>query len=174
MIKLFVFIFLSIGAIISSRDYLFKLQSHGFYRLLAFEAILALLLLNVDKWLSLPTSLVQIISWSLLLLSAVLASHGFYLLFKYGQAKDNIENTTALVRKGVFRFIRHPLYASLLFFAWGVYFKHPSFFATLLSILCSIFLILTAKVEEKEMLVRFGREYEIYMEKTWMFIPYLY
>jgi len=173
MPKLIVFLGLSIGAILLSRNFLFNLRSHGFYRLLAFEAILVLLLLNVDKWFSLPSLLVQIISWSLLFLSAVLASHGFYLLFKYGQAKDSIENTTALVRKGVFHFIRHPLYASLLFFAWGVYFKHPSFFATLLSILCSIFLILTAKVEEKESIRKFGAEYIAYMKSTKMFIPYI-
>jgi hypothetical protein len=36
------------------------------------------------------------------------------------------EKTTQLVTTGVFKYIRHPLYSSLLLLAWGVFFKHPS------------------------------------------------
>jgi protein-S-isoprenylcysteine O-methyltransferase Ste14 len=35
-------------------------------------------------------------------------------------------------------------------------------------------LFITCKVEEKEMLKKFGDEYKIYLTKTKMFIPYLY
>lgn len=173
MIKIFIFIFLSIAAITSSRDYLVKLQTHGFYRLLAFETILALLLLNIDKWFQPPSSLFQVISWILLILSAVLALHGFYLLNKFGESENSVEHTTTLVREGAYRFIRHPLYTSLLMFAWGVYLKSPATSTTLLIGLCSIFLLLTAKVEEKESVRKFGEEYVSYMHETKMFIPYI-
>lgn len=173
MIKIIIFAFLSIGAITFSRDYLFNLRSHGFYRLLAFESILALFLLNIDKWFQTPFTFFQIMSWILLILSACLALHGFYLLYKYGDTEGGVEYTTVIVRAGAYRFIRHPLYASLLFFALGVYLKSPSMIASLLVALCSLFLFLTAKVEEKESINKFGEEYVSYMGTTKMFIPYI-
>jgi protein-S-isoprenylcysteine O-methyltransferase Ste14 len=173
VIKVIIFILLSFGAITLSREYLFNLRSHGFFRLLAFEGIVALLLLNIDKWFQTPLSLFQIMSWILLILSAGLALHGFYLLYKYGETEGSAENTTVLVRAGAYRFIRHPLYASLLFFALGVYLKSPSTIASLLVALCSLFLFLTAKVEEQENITKFGEEYLSYMESTKMFIPYI-
>ncbi len=35
------------------------------------------------------------------------------------------EKTTELVTTGIFKYIRHPLYSSLIFLTWGIYFKHP-------------------------------------------------
>ena len=35
------------------------------------------------------------------------------------------EKTTELVTSGIFKYIRHPLYSSLIFLTWGIYFKHP-------------------------------------------------
>jgi protein-S-isoprenylcysteine O-methyltransferase Ste14 len=41
-------------------------------------------------------------------------------------------------------------------------------------LIVSASLFITCKVEEKEMLKKFGDEYVIYLTKTKMFIPYLY
>jgi protein-S-isoprenylcysteine O-methyltransferase Ste14 len=38
----------------------------------------------------------------------------------------------------------------------------------------TIFLILTAKIEEVENIAYFGEEYRAYMQKTRMFIPYIF
>jgi protein-S-isoprenylcysteine O-methyltransferase Ste14 len=40
-------------------------------------------------------------------------------------------------------------------------------------LLATVSLILTAKLEERENLSKFGDEYVAYMEKTKMFVPYL-
>ncbi len=98
-------------------------RSHGFPRFFAFSAILGLFVLNMDSWFADPFTSLQMVSWALLTASLILAVHGFYLLRVVGQPKDNIENTTMLVREGAYRYIRHPLYGSLLWLAWGICLK---------------------------------------------------
>ncbi|MGB9072376.1 MAG: isoprenylcysteine carboxylmethyltransferase family protein [Terriglobales bacterium] len=84
-----------------------------------------------------------------------------------------IEATTTLVTVGAYRYIRHPLYASLLCLGWGAFFKHVTLFGFLLVVTLSAFLTATAKVEEAENLRKFGDSYAAYMKKTKMFVPFL-
>lgn len=116
----------------------------------------------------------QCVSWMLLTCSLGLAIHGFYLLQVIGRPQGNFENTTSLVVTGAYRFIRHPLYASLIFLTWGVFFKDLSVLGILLSIVASTFLFATAKAEESENTAKFGGAYEEYSKSTRMFIPYVF
>jgi len=84
------------------------------------------------------------------------------------------EKTTALVTTGIFRYIRHPMYASLLALAWGVYFQAPSWPGSALAGIASLLLVLTARADENECLAYFGAPYAAYMRRTRRFIPYLY
>ena len=69
-----VILFIAASAAIAwvSRASLRHFRSHGFYRFFAWEAILALFLLNVGYWFYESFSLHQIIAWSLLVVSLVL------------------------------------------------------------------------------------------------------
>jgi protein-S-isoprenylcysteine O-methyltransferase Ste14 len=51
--------------------------------------------------------------------------------------------------------------------------KDLNWLSLILALLNILSLYLTAKVEEKEMIKRFGLEYEKYMCTTKMFIPYV-
>jgi len=157
-----------------SRTSLRNPHSHGFFRFFVFESILALLLLNLEHWFSEPFSILQIISWLLLLSLLILAVHGFYLLHAVGRATSGIENTTTLVIIGAYKYIRHPLYTSLLLFGWGVFFKDVSLLNGVLGLATSAFLIAAARVEEVENLHKFGADYAAYMKTTKMFIPFLF
>ena len=180
--KVIVFVVASAGIAWVSRASLRDFRSHGFYRFFAWEAILALFLLNVGYWFYQPFSLHQIIAWSLLVVSLFLVIHGFQLLrmvSKSARERSNpalmdFERTTELVTVGVFRYIRHPLYSSLLFLAWGVFFKHPSWVGLFLAGIATFFLTMTAKIEEAENMAFFGTAYESYMKQTRMFIPFLF
>lgn len=168
------FTILSVPVIALSWRYLRDPRHHGFYRLFAYEAILGLLLLNLTGWFGDPWSLRQIASWLLLAASLGLAAHGFYLLRFVGQPAGSIENTTRLVTVGAYRFIRHPLYGSLILFAWGACLKHLTLVNGVLALAATALLVLTARAEERENLARFGDEYAAYLAKTRMFIPYLF
>ena len=149
-------------------------QENGLYRFFAFESILILILLNAGKWFYDPFSIFQIISWILLFSSLILAIHGFHILHKIGKPKYGVENTTILVTQGAYKYIRHPLYSSLLLLGGGVFFKDPSIPGGILVIIASAFLTATSKVEEKENFNKFGNKYAEYMKRTKMFIPFLF
>lgn len=146
---------------------------HGVYRFFSFESIVILVLLNWRFWFFDPFSWNQIISWTMLVGSIPLAVEGFRLLRIVGKPQGQFENTTKLVTVGVYRYIRHPLYASLIFVGLGVFFKQISWLGGVLALVNLGAIIATAKTEEKEMVRSFGSEYEDYVRQTKMFLPYI-
>ena len=182
MWQLVVFVIASIGLIYISRESL-RVRAHGLYRFFAWEFILALFLLNVERWFDDPFAPHQLIAWTMLIVSAILVIVGVRLLRAIGKpdrarqddsATIAFEKTTTLVEVGAYKYIRHPLYSSLLFLAWGIFFKAPSWLGGILAIGATIFLIATAKVEERENIRFFGAAYQTYIERTKMFVPLLF
>jgi protein-S-isoprenylcysteine O-methyltransferase Ste14 len=157
-----------------SRRSLRDTRKHGFHRFFVFESLLILVLLNAEVWFDDPLSFRQIVSWTLLCLSLALAVHGFVLLHKLGRPEGNFEQTTHLVEEGAYRYIRHPLYASLLALGWGAFLKDISLLSALTVLVLTSFAVLTARTEEYENVQRFGAEYEAYMGRTRRFIPFLF
>jgi protein-S-isoprenylcysteine O-methyltransferase Ste14 len=146
---------------------------HGIARFFSFESIFILVLLNIKIWFTEPFSPLQIISWTLLILSLYLAVAGFILLKRIGKPDANFENTSVLVKTGLYKYIRHPLYLSLLLVGTGVMMKDPDLLQLLFGAINLIAIWLTARIEEKEMIARFGDEYKQYMKETKMFVPCL-
>ncbi len=70
--------------------------------------------------------------------------------------------------------LRHPMYASLLLLTWGAFLKDVSLAGFILSVAASTFLVVTAHVEERENMVRFGEAYSAYRRSTRRFIPFIY
>lgn len=180
MIEIAIFIAASAAIVRLSWRSLRAPRSHGFYRFFAFELLAALILVNVPHWFHEPFSARQLVSWFLLTASAGLAIEGFRLFRKVGKpvpvdGGTNLafENTTTLVSVGAYRFIRHPMYASLLGLGWGVFLKHPAATTAGLALSASAFLVVTALVEERENLARFGPAYAAYMKATRRFIPFI-
>ena len=144
---------------------------HGIPRFFAFEGLLVLGLLNSPVWFKDPLSILQVISWFLLILSLYYAIAAFGLIFRHGKPVQNFENTTRLVTTGLYHFVRHPMYGSLLFLGWGGFLKDINLYTIILILIISIALFITCKAEEREMMKKFGDEYKVYMKKTKMWIP---
>lgn len=174
MLKLVAFLLLSLLILITSAKSLRDWRMHGFFRTFAFEALLGMILLNLDNWFRNPFSAFQIVSWTSFIASIFLAIQGFYLLKTLGNPKGNIESTTKLVKRRSYKYIRHPLYCSLLLVGVGVFLKNPSWLEGLLLILTFASLTATARVEEVENLHHFGKDYAVYVQSTKMFIPFLF
>jgi protein-S-isoprenylcysteine O-methyltransferase Ste14 len=180
--KAVVFLLVTVGLAYVSRASLGDPRSHGFHRFFAWEAILALFLLNVDGWFRDPFSWHQLVSWVLLGVSAFLVIYGAVSLRRMGgqdpQRDDasllDFEKTTRLVTTGVYGRIRHPMYSSLLFLAWGVFFKAPSWVGGVLAVAATLFLVAAGRMEEAEDIRFFGEAYRAYMKRTRMFIPWLF
>lgn len=169
------------GALVVSRRSLRHPASHGFARLVAFLAILALVPLNAPGWFAHPWSPRQLLSWALLCGSVYPALQGLLLLRRRGRPSTldpgsdllAFENTTSLVTEGIYRRIRHPMYASLLGLAWGVALKSLSLPSVVLALLASAALFATAVAEEAENVARFGAAYREYMAHTKRFVPFI-
>jgi len=178
----FIFTLGTIVIAIISRTSLLHPRSHGFYRFFAWVILLGMFLLNVGKWFYHPLAWHQLISWVLLIFSLVLVIQGIKLLRKIGEQNKNrvdasllgFEKTTRLVEAGLYRYIRHPLYSSLLFLGWGIFFKSPSWLDMGLALINTFFLTATALVEEHENIQYFGAEYVEYRIRTRMFIPFIF
>ena len=146
--KAIIFVLATIGIVWISRSSLRDIQSHGFYRFFAWEAILILFLMNIGYWFVDPFSPRQIVSWAFLIVSLVLIFEGVQSFRKKGKLDQNrydpglvgIEKTTELVTSGIYRYIRHPFYSSLLFLTWGILFKQITWVIFLLAITATIFL----------------------------------
>jgi len=161
-------------------------RSHGFYRFFAWECLLGLILLNFTgfgEWFRDPWSARQLASWLLLVSSILPLVLGVQALRRLGRPdaasrRDPtlfaVEQTTRLVTTGVYHYVRHPLYSSLLLLTWGVFLKRPSWIAAGLAAGASLFLLGTAVAEERENASYFGADYEVYLRGTRRFIPYLF
>jgi Putative protein-S-isoprenylcysteine methyltransferase len=176
MTKLIIFFAVSIIFIKISWPALFDTGSRKFYRFFVFEFLLILILVNSSYWLHKPFSGFHIISWGLLIISLLLVLPGFYLLIRAGKpaSSANIETTTTLVTTGVYKYVRHPLYSSLIFLGAGCLMKNPSLLAVSLFAVTAVFIYATALSEEKENLLKFGDDYAVYIKKSRMLIPFLY
>ncbi|MBW2341569.1 MAG: isoprenylcysteine carboxylmethyltransferase family protein [Deltaproteobacteria bacterium] len=180
-IALFILLSLPLLIVFSWRP-LQNTGSHGFYRFFAFEGILILVLMNISFWLKDPLSPLQLISWTFLFFSILFVIQGFYLLRKLGGSRkreivsENLafEDTVRLVKDGIYKYIRRPMYSSLLLLAWGALMKHITTYGILAALITTAFLVATARIEEQENRSFFGSSYEKYMKRTKMFIPYLF
>lgn len=182
MTEIIIWCILSIPLVFISRRNLFHLKHHGLYRFFGWECILWLIINNYKYWFENPLGSNQIISWVFLIYSLYLVVPGVTLIKKIGKPdpvrKDDtlysFEKTTEMIETGVYKYVRHPLYGSLLFLSWGICLKNPTLDLVLVTIFSSICFCITAKVEEAENIGYFGDKYTDYIKRSRMFVPYIF
>jgi protein-S-isoprenylcysteine O-methyltransferase Ste14 len=183
MIEIIIFLILSIPIIYVSRHVFLNIRSHGFFRFLGWECTAWLLANNYIYWFTDAFSWNQILSWIFLVYSLYLIVAGVLLLMNLGKSDQNrvddslykFEKTTELVDTGLYKFIRHPLYGSLIFLSWGIYLKNiTSLLFLAIVVIANILYFITAKFDEKECIQYFGEKYKDYMKRSKMFIPFIF
>lgn len=181
MERIILFGILSLPVVYLSWRTLFVVNSHGFYRFFSWECILWLFASDFKLWFDDPFSIRQIFSWIFLFISVYLVIAGVVLLKKKGKPLKNrdekelfqFEKTSELIDEGIFKYIRHPLYSSLLFLTWGIFLKNTTNTLFLVAVVSSLFLFFTAIFDEKECIKYFGNQYAEYMKRTKRFIPFM-
>jgi len=181
MDRIFLFVILSVPIVLISRRTLFDFRSHGFYRFFSWECIIWLFVSNYTFWFNDPFSIRQVFSWIFLFWSAYVVIAGVILLKKSGKPIESrndkmlykFEKTSELVEHGIYRYIRHPLYSSLLFLTWGIFLKHTTVLLLFVALLSTVCLYFTAIFDEKECTAYFGEKYMAYMKRSKRFIPFI-
>ena len=180
-LKLLLFVVLSIGLVLLSIPSFRRANSHGVFRFVGWEALLGLLILNIPHWNDNPFAPRQIASWLFLAFSIYLAIESIYLLITQGEPRKEridktllpMEKTTQMVTARIYRYIRHPMFSSLIFLTWGAFLKQIDWLTFSLTFVATVFLVIGAIQEEKENLEYFGEKYRVYMVHTKRFIPFL-
>jgi len=180
--QLVVFVGLSVALTLVSWRSLGNPRSHGFYRYFAWEVMLVMLVLNAPFWFENRSAVHQQISWVLLTTSLVVLFAGIHQMRRFGRATEQrqddelfaFERTSQLVTSGIFGYIRHPMYCSLLLLAWGIAWKQPGVLVMFLAVAASVLLWLAARCEERESLAYFGDAYRDYMARSRMFVPFIF
>lgn len=165
-----------------SKDSLRVPRSHGFYRFFAWELMLVLIVLNMNGWYDAPMTIDQIICGMLMSASLLLAVLGYQSLRLFGRQDDNrndgpllvFEKTTVLVTQGIFRYIRHPMYSSLILLDGGLFMKKMSWTSGGIALVAFVLLLFATLAEEMENTRYFGAQYQEYMKRSKRFVPFLY
>jgi len=91
-----------------------------------------------------------------------------------GTGKLQIVKEHQLVKDGLYKHIRHPIYLGEILRNVGLVVIFSSVYATLIVLLASIFLLFRIEIEEKMLTVVFGKDYKEYKRNTKRIIPYIY
>ncbi len=85
-----------------------------------------------------------------------------------GKALRVLPGADSIVARGVYRFIRHPIYVGIVFTHFGLFFACGSTFGVVyLFALIVPMNIFRAQLEEKAMFAKFGDLYRSYHDSTW-------
>jgi len=99
---------------------------------------------------------------------------GTYVYFKWEIFWHKTYNGQ-LVTKGIFQYIRHPHYTSLLIVGFGLALFFYSIAALFIALIAVPIMILSIYDEEKLLLKQYGEDYKKYMKKVpWRIIPRIF
>lgn len=103
---------------------------------------------------------------------AMLAGAGF-LAFCIGAGQVYYHKLAGkgVVTGGIYNFVRHPQYASLIISSFGLLLLWPRYIVLIMFITVLFAYYLLAKAEERECEVKFGQAYIDYKDRTGMFLP---
>ena len=111
------------------------------------------------------------------LVAAVGLGLGVWAIAAIGPARvaimPDVKSKTELVTAGPYRFMRHPMYSSLMLFCGG--FTLTPFHWWKVAVWLALLFVLVAKsrIEERQLLQRFT-DYAAYCKRTRRFVPFIY
>ncbi|MBN1265072.1 MAG: isoprenylcysteine carboxylmethyltransferase family protein [Anaerolineales bacterium] len=103
----------------------------------------------------------------ILFIAGYLAKSGLGIVF--GQVRE----TPRVIREGVFKLVRHPIYLGAILLYPGLLAFSLSVLAAIIWAVIIVFYYYISRYEEKLLLEKFGSDYEEYIKEVPMFIPRL-
>lgn len=137
-------------------------------------AILGLLIL-------LPISLSPFVPSAQILLGGIVVLVGFYFLFQAFRVFNireflglESEKPSELVIRGMYRYVRHPLYFGTMIMIAGIYLLFPTSNMLIVLMTSYVYIFIGSKLEERKLRELYGESYQAYAKKVKSLIPYVY
>lgn len=118
--------------------------------------------------------IVSIIFIILGLVVLIIASTTFNLKEFLGFESATEKTQTHLVTKGIYKFMRHPLYTGTILLLSGYFLYAPTLSVLIFLILTFIYIEIGSRLEEKKLLIEFGNEYAEYCKVVKRYFPFIY
>jgi protein-S-isoprenylcysteine O-methyltransferase len=115
----------------------------------------------------------RVIGFAVALVGAVLLTWSAILLGRFLMHEAAVREDHFLIRKGPYRFVRHPVYAGYLSLLLGSGVASMNFCLWLLWPLSLTGILIQAASEEQLLRERFGQDYECYVRRTGRLLPRL-
>ena len=173
MILHFIYTLFAVGVLYAFRRSLVNAKSYRFYVFWGMESLLLLVSINLKWWFVNVWSARQIASFAFLILSAVMVLSALYAQRIYGTPIQKLVSYPHLITRGIYGYVRHPLFSSLLLLTMGVSLKHQSFFSLILTAMSVAAFVTAGFCEERENRDIFADVYGSYKKVTKMFIPFV-
>lgn len=113
----------------------------------------------ISLWVRIPVAAI------ILVMAGILAWKGMKIVF--GETREE----AAVIRKDVFKLVRHPIYLGAILLYLGLIILTLSIAATVVWIIIILFYHFISRHEEKLLLEKFGKDYEEYIRQVPMWIP---
>jgi protein-S-isoprenylcysteine O-methyltransferase Ste14 len=111
----------------------------------------------------------------------ILTALGFGLVFWSGFAlgrqyspEVTIQEDHKLITGSIYRYIRHPRYLGVLLLAPGMSLLFRSWIGLVFSLFLTGLLLFRIRDEETLMHIEFGQEWDVYCQRSWRLIPFLF
>jgi protein-S-isoprenylcysteine O-methyltransferase Ste14 len=145
------------------------------YNIIAFSSLLPLLFWSITT----PNKALNLPDWTWYA-GVFFITLGLYLLIRAFQAFDGAEflglkeeSTPILVQKGMYQYVRHPLYLATIVLIFGLFLCLPTQKMGLTLLISYLYIGIGYRLEERKLIAIFGTEYLAYQSRVKALIPYL-
>ncbi len=108
---------------------------------------------------------IRLVILALTLITAAYLSLSGHVVVAHG------ERPNAVLSRGAFRYVRHPLYLAAILFYLGLAVSTASLFSLALLVIIFLFYNYIASYEEKLMEIKFGEDYKSYKNRIGKWVP---
>jgi protein-S-isoprenylcysteine O-methyltransferase Ste14 len=134
--------------------------------------------LSTPEWLGQPilaiTAPLALIGFGIVLCGVGFSIWARLILGENWSADPSIKQDHALIQRGPYRIVRHPIYTGILVALAGSALQHGLLRSFLGVVLCAISLWMKVTVEERYMVHRFGDQYLRYRKNVSALVPFLF
>ncbi len=116
---------------------------------------------------------ISLIGLGLIVLKVIIKRACMKTLGQYYSVHIMTDNSHRLITSGLYKTVRHPAYLAHIIGIAGIALMLNAYRVLVIaSILDLVVIAVRVRLEEKELMKRFGDEYSAYAKRTWAFVPF--